>query len=136
MGLKINLDNRTEFVPNLIDTSKVQLECHDPVATDPGSDFVFRAYGLLTSLLRARRLSFGGGFLSLRPIAEQRQGIHGATRRLVDTEMKMRWRAGGIAGGANVAEQRLCSDIFAFRQVRRVGIEVRVIINPAAGADH
>ncbi len=32
MGLKINLDNRTEFVPNLIATSKVQLDCQDPVA--------------------------------------------------------------------------------------------------------
>src|SRR6266540_3049561 len=38
MGLKINLDNRTEFVPNLIATSKVQLDCQDPVATsDPVS---------------------------------------------------------------------------------------------------
>ncbi len=33
MGLKINLDNRTEFVPNLIATSKVQLDCQDPVAS-------------------------------------------------------------------------------------------------------
>src|SRR6266511_2555103 len=33
MGLKINFDNRTEFVPNLIATSKVQLDCQDPVAT-------------------------------------------------------------------------------------------------------
>ncbi len=33
MGLKINLDNRTEFVPNLIATSKVQLDCQHPVAT-------------------------------------------------------------------------------------------------------
>ena len=32
MGLKINLDNRTEFVPNLIATSKVQPDCQDPVA--------------------------------------------------------------------------------------------------------
>ncbi len=40
MGLKINLDNRTEFVPNLIATSKVQLDCQDPVATAPGSVFV------------------------------------------------------------------------------------------------
>ncbi len=39
MGLKINLDNRTEFVPNLIATSKVQLDCQDPVAIAPGSDF-------------------------------------------------------------------------------------------------
>jgi len=38
MGLKINLDNRTEFVPNLIATSKVQLECQDPVATGSRSD--------------------------------------------------------------------------------------------------
>ncbi len=39
MGLKINLDNRTEFVPNLIATSKVQLDCQDPVAILlPGSD--------------------------------------------------------------------------------------------------
>src|SRR6266498_1546658 len=37
MGLKINLDNRTEFVPNLIATSKVQLDCQDPPATAPGS---------------------------------------------------------------------------------------------------
>ncbi len=37
MGLKINLDNRTEFVPNLIATSKVQPDCQDPVAT--GSRF-------------------------------------------------------------------------------------------------
>ncbi len=38
MGLKINLDNRTEFVPNLIATSKVQPDCQDPVATVPGSN--------------------------------------------------------------------------------------------------
>src|SRR6266542_4928635 len=40
MGLKINLDNRTEFVPNLIATSKVQLDCQDPVAIAPSSVFV------------------------------------------------------------------------------------------------
>ena len=40
MGLKIILDNRTEFVPNLIATSKVQLDCQDPVAIAPGSVFV------------------------------------------------------------------------------------------------
>src|SRR6266545_905632 len=46
MGLKINLDNRTEFVPNLIATSKVQLDCQDPVATTPGSVFVYRCISL------------------------------------------------------------------------------------------
>ncbi len=37
MGLKINLDNRTEFVPNLITTSKVQLDCQDPALSALGS---------------------------------------------------------------------------------------------------
>ncbi len=58
MGLKINLDNRTEFVPNLIATSKVQLDCQDPVATSdriqPALHKPFNARGHIKHGLRQR----------------------------------------------------------------------------------
>src|SRR6266536_5137424 len=40
MGLKINLDNRTEFVPNLIATRKSNLSARTRSLHAPGSDFV------------------------------------------------------------------------------------------------
>ena len=90
----------------------------------------------LTSLLRARRFSFRSGLLYCRSIAEQWQRIHGATRGLVNAEVKMRGRAGGIAGSANVPEHRLACHIVAFRELRGVRLQVRVIIDPATGANY
>ena len=68
-------------------------------------------------------------------IAQQRQRIDRAGE-CVDAEVKMRWRALRVSSRADEAEHRARRDAIAYFQTRSVRVEMRVVINTPALADH
>src|SRR5438477_9240318 len=67
-------------------------------------------------------------------IYQKRQGIQCSSAR-IHTKVKMCRPAGRVTRVADVAEDRLRRHVIARRKVRRVSIEMRVVVNSTARAD-
>src|SRR5438105_7763732 len=76
-----------------------------------------------------------GLILFFKSIYQKRQGIQCFSAR-IHTKVKMCRPTGRVTRVADVAEDRLRRHIIAHREVRRVSIEMRVVVNSAARADH
>src|SRR2546427_12490235 len=75
-----------------------------------------------------------GLILFFKSIYQKRQGIQCSSAR-IHAKVKMCRPTGRVTRVADVAEDRLQRHIIAHREVRRVRIEMRVVVNSAARAN-
>src|SRR5437016_1994994 len=75
-----------------------------------------------------------GLILFFKSIYQKRQGIQCSSAR-IHAKVKMCRPTGRVTRVADVAEDRLQRHIIAHREVRRVRIEMRVVVNSTAPAD-